>query len=144
MLACATAIQNFKCLFISPVFLNKYIKCGYVFSKFEQEEQFATKTVWLCRNFSFRSFSSDSPCSIQRKANLKNIRWWHMRKRIDHWCSVSTGQSQLSGPPFQWETRQGSFPTGTVDPRVGIFLSLLNTNDGFCLSYIPLSDPWDR
>ena len=27
-----------------------------------------------------------------------------------------------------------SFPTGTVDPRVGIFLSPLNTNDGFYLS----------
>ena len=28
-----------------------------------------------------------------------------------------------------------SFPTGTVGPRVGIFLSPLNTNDGFYLSY---------
>ena len=27
-----------------------------------------------------------------------------------------------------------SFPTGTVGPRVGIFLSPLNTNDGFYLS----------
>ena len=34
------------------------------------------------------------------------------------------------GPPFQWETRQA----GTVDPRVGIFLSSLNINDGFYLS----------
>ena len=31
----------------------------------------------------------------------------------------------IIGSTFQW--------TGTVDPRVGIFLSLLNTNDGFCL-----------
>ena len=28
------------------------------------------------------------------------------------------------------------FPTGTVDPRVGISLSPLNTNDGFSL-YLP-------
>ena len=38
----------------------------------------------------------------------------------------------------QWETRQASFPTGTVGPRVGIFLSPLNTNDGFYLSHIPV------
>ena len=38
----------------------------------------------------------------------------------------------------QWETRQASFPTGTVGPRVGIFLSPLNTNDGFYLSHIPI------
>ena len=33
--------------------------------------------------------------------------------------------------PFQWETRLAEFSTGTVDPRVGIFLSLLYINDGF-------------
>ena len=32
-------------------------------------------------------------------------------------------------------SRQASFPTGTVGPRVGIFLSPLNTNDGFYFSY---------
>ena len=32
------------------------------------------------------------------------------------------------------ETRQASFPTGTADPRVGIVLSPLYTNDGFYLS----------
>ena len=42
---------------------------------------------------------------------------------------------QPSGPQYQWETRQAWFPTGTVDPRVGIFLSPLNTNDGFYLSH---------
>ena len=36
----------------------------------------------------------------------------------------------------QWETWQASFPTGTVGPRAGIFLSPLNTNDGFYLSHI--------
>ena len=40
------------------------------------------------------------------------------------------------GSTVQWETRQASFPTGTVGPRVGIFLSPLNTNDGFYLSHM--------
>ena len=39
------------------------------------------------------------------------------------------------GSTVQWETRQASFPTGTVGPPVGIFLSPLNTNDEFYLSY---------
>ena len=38
------------------------------------------------------------------------------------------------GSTVQWKTRQASFPTGTVGPRVGIFLSPLNTNDGLYLS----------
>ena len=42
------------------------------------------------------------------------------------------------GSTVQWETRQASFPTGTVGPRVGIFLSPLNTNDGFYLSHTPV------
>ena len=42
------------------------------------------------------------------------------------------------GSTVQWETRQASFPTGTVGPWVGIFLSLPNTNDGFYLSHIPV------
>ena len=42
------------------------------------------------------------------------------------------------GSTVQWETRQASFPTGTMGPRVGIFLSPLNTNDGFYLSHIPV------
>ena len=40
------------------------------------------------------------------------------------------------GSTVQWETRQASFPTGTVGPRVGIFLSPLNTSDGFYLSHM--------
>ena len=40
------------------------------------------------------------------------------------------------GPAVQWETRQASFPTGTLGPRVGIFLSPLTTNDGFYLSHM--------
>ena len=39
------------------------------------------------------------------------------------------------GSTIQWETRQASFPTGTVGPGVGIFLSPLNTYDAFYLSY---------
>ena len=46
------------------------------------------------------------------------------------------------GSTVQWETRQASFPTGTVGPRVGIFLSPLNTNDGFYLSLIPIPACW--
>ena len=46
----------------------------------------------------------------------------------------TTGKCQPSGPSFQWETRQASFSTGTLDPRVGIFLSSTNINDGFYLS----------
>ena len=42
------------------------------------------------------------------------------------------------GYTVQWETRQASFPTGTVGPWFGIFLSLLNINDGFYLSHIPV------
>ena len=42
------------------------------------------------------------------------------------------------GSTVQWETRQASFPTGTVGPPVGIFLSPLSTNDGFYLSHIPV------
>ena len=70
-----------------------------------------------------------------------------MRKRIVHWCSVVPEKSRPSGPPSngklgkarfpleRWALRlQASFPTGTVGPRVWIFLSALNTNDGFYLS----------
>ena len=64
-----------------------------------------------------------------------------MRKRIDHWCSVVPEKSQPSGPPFWWETQQASFPTGRVGPRDGIYLSPLNTNDGFYLSHIPVYVP---
>ena len=39
------------------------------------------------------------------------------------------------GSTVQRESRQ-AFPTGTVGHRVGIFLSQLNTNDGFYLCHI--------
>ena len=63
------------------------------------------------------------------------VRSWYMRKRIDHWCSVVPEKIPTLGSTVQWETQQASFPTGMVDPRVGIFLSPLNTNDGFYLSH---------
>ena len=83
-----------------------------------------TKIIWLRGIFLFHYFFSGTSMFKQREWVLcKIIRWLFVRKRIHHWCSVSTGKSQPSCPPFHWETRQGSFPTGTVDPRVGIFLS---------------------
>ena len=39
------------------------------------------------------------------------------------------------GSTIQWESLQASFPTGTVGPQVGIFLSPLDTNDRFFFSY---------
>ena len=57
-----------------------------------------------------------------------------MRKRTDDEFSMSTEKSQSPGPPFFGETLQASFLTGTVDHRIGIFLSPLNTNDRFYFS----------
>ena len=39
---------------------------------------------------------------------------------------------------FQWETRLAEFPTGTMNPRVEIFLSPLNTTDGFFFLHTPI------
>ena len=61
-----------------------------------------------------------------------------MRKRIDHWCSVVPEKIPTLGSTVQWETRQASFPTGMVGTLIVIFLSPLNTNDGFYLSHIPI------
>ena len=80
--------------------------------------------------FNFSDFYSLTLSCSNRGNIRKTLRWFCVRKRIDHWCSVSTGKSQLSGPRFQCEKRQA----GTVDSRVGIFLSPLSINDGFCLS----------
>ena len=43
-------------------------------------------------------------------------------------------------PTLGATVRQASFPTGTVGPRVGIFLYPLNTNDGFCLFPMDTND----
>ena len=45
---------------------------------------------------------------------------------------------------IQLETWQASFPTGTVGPRVGIFLSTLNSNDRLYLSHIPCINRLER
>ena len=59
---------------------------------------------------------------------------WYMSKDRSLLFSGSINIPIL-GPTVQLETRQASFPTGMVGPRVGIFLSPLNTKDGFYLSY---------
>ena len=63
---------------------------------------------------------------------------------MDHWCTVK------QGIPSPWVHRssgklcEASFPTGTMDPWVGISLSPLDTNDGFSLTPISLgSFLWD-
>ena len=57
-----------------------------------------------------------------------------MRNRIDHWCTVEPGNPNPRVHRSSGKLGKASFPTGTVDPRVGISLSPLNTNDGFSLS----------
>ena len=86
---------------------------------------------------------------INRYSQYCTVRSWYMRKRIDHWCSVVPEKIPTLGSTVQWETRQASFPTGTVGPRVGIYLSPLNTNNGFYLSrisyaYLTWVAMWDR
>ena len=46
------------------------------------------------------------------------------------------------GSKFKWEAWQASFPTGAVAPWVGIFLSTVDTNDGFYLSHMTVSAHW--
>ena len=58
----------------------------------------------------------------------------YVRNRIDHWCTVEPGNSNPRVHRSSWKLGEASFPTGTVDPRVGISLPPLNTNDGFSLS----------
>ena len=59
----------------------------------------------------------------------------YVRNRIDHWCTVEPGNHNPRVHRSSGKLGEASFPTGTVDPRVGISLSPLNTNDGFSLSY---------
>ena len=58
----------------------------------------------------------------------------YARNRIDHWCTVEQGNPNPRVHCSSGKLGKASFPTGTVDPRVGISLSPLNTNDGFSLS----------
>ena len=48
----------------------------------------------------FRHFVPAFPCEQQEKRAL--FSWWHVRQRIDHWFSVTTGNCQPSGPPLHW------------------------------------------
>ena len=50
-----------------------------------------------------------------------------------NWSLVFSGSRKI---PTLESAQQASFPTGTVGPWVGIFLSPLNTSDGFHLSHI--------
>ena len=60
----------------------------------------------------------------------------YVRNRIDHWCTVEPGNPNPRVHRSSGKLGEASFPTGTVDPRVGISLSPLNTNDGFSLSFM--------
>ena len=60
-----------------------------------------------------------------------------MRNRIDHWCTVEPGNPNPRVHRSSGKLGEASFPTGTVDPRVGISLFPLNTNDGFSLTVLP-------
>ena len=58
----------------------------------------------------------------------------YVRNRIDHWCTVKPGNPNPRVHCSSGKLGEASFPTGTVDPRVGTSLSPRNTNDGFSLS----------
>ena len=69
---------------------------------------------------------------------IQYVAKWYVRKIIDHYCSVVPEKNPTLGSKVKWETRQASFPAGTVGPRIWIFQSPLNTNDEFYLSHIPV------
>ena len=53
----------------------------------------------------------------------------YIRKRIDHWYIVEPGNPNPRAHRSSGKLGEASFPTGTVDPRVGISLSPLDTNE---------------
>ena len=59
----------------------------------------------------------------------------YVRNRIDHWRTVEPGNPNPRVHRSSGKFGEASFPTGTVDPRVGISLSPLNTNDGFSFAH---------
>ena len=73
----------------------------------------------------FPSFSLDFRIFINIHESANEI------NRIHHGWSVEIGKSQPEGPsvPVGNEARR------TMDPRVEIFLSPLNTTDGFFFTY---------
>ena len=72
-------------------------------------------------------------CTIPNGRKIYN---WYMRKKNRSLVFSGSRKIQTIGSTIHWETRQASFPTGTLGPRVGIFLFPLDINDGFYLSYI--------
>ena len=82
--------------------MNKTASVGMHFLSWNKRNILVPKIVWPCWFLFAHSM-------FKQRGNIrKTIQW----KRFGHWCSVSTGKSHLSGPPFQWETRQA----GTVGP----------------------------
>ena len=64
-----------------------------------------------------------------------NVELVHVKKNLSLVFSGSR-KSQPLRSTVQWETRHASFTSGMVGTLVGIFLSPLNSNDGFCLFHI--------
>ena len=99
-------------------------------------------------NLVFRFISTNKPASQQALLQIfvsKTIKYVTVRSlNVDlvyekkNRSLVFSGSRKIPtlGSTIQWETRQASFPTGTVGPWVGIFLSPLSTNDGFYLSHM--------
>ena len=98
-----------------------------------------TKLVGFVEIFIFCHFVSAFPCEKWEKLvkpNKKTAFLMACEKKIDHWFSVMTRKCQPLGPLLKWETRQASFPIGTFDHPIGIFLSPLNISDGFYLAHM--------
>ena len=117
-----SADWNFISL-VTSILVHKNIKCENPLSSLKYNILVA-KLVGFVEIFIFCHFVWAFSLSNERRGHC--VFWWHVRKRIDHWFSVTTGKCQPSGPPLQWETLQALFPTGALDPQVGIFLSPLN------------------
>ena len=113
MLACATAFQNFKRLYSSFICEQKYQLWVCMFLVRTKGTFWYQNCFWLCWNFLFRSFTSHTSMFVR-----------------------TLNQRGVIGKTIPWF---GS--TGMVDPQVGIFLSPLNTNNGFYLSYIQDCSP---
>ena len=80
--------------------------------------------------FSFTHLHLTLPCSNREKqafVRLFSEGMWEKESIIDIHYQWENPNSRVH--PLQWETRQASIPSATVDPRVRIFLSPLNTND---------------
>ena len=54
----------------------------------------------------FSSFCSGISVWVAREEGI--FSWWHVRKRTNHWFSVTTAKCKISGPSVHLETRQAS------------------------------------